>query len=88
MDNVVDLDSVRNSKKENCEHEHVCPHCEQQLSAIDNFINRVNGLSSDSDDFRNEVETLVDFVEYYTRRDTLAEIASGIIGEINEMDGE
>ncbi|TVY09956.1 hypothetical protein [Paenibacillus cremeus] len=85
--NVIDFDTILN-QKENCNHEHVCPHCEWQDKTIDNFISRIKGLSINGQTFREEVENLIGYVEYLTRRDTLAEIAGTLMQEVQYMDGD
>lgn len=73
---------------ESCDHDNVCPCCEQRENTIENFLNRVDGLVIGSPEFIDEVESLIGFVELSAKRDTLASIAHGLIHEIKEIDGE
>jgi hypothetical protein len=85
--NVIDFNEAYTRTKEECEHEHKCPHCDWENSTVENFLDRVSELTVDSEAFEEEVRILIGYVELLTRRNTLSEIVGGLIDEIEYLDG-
>ena len=78
MDNVININDRR---KDN-----ICPYCEWRNATIDAFIDSVKGLNINSPEFRNEIEDLIEYVEYVTEKETLRDIGYSLLDAADDDD--
>jgi 3-deoxy-D-arabino-heptulosonate 7-phosphate (DAHP) synthase class II len=85
-DKIVDFEQAL-KRAEQEEKECLCSSCKFKQSTIANFTRLIKGKKIGSDEFNEEVENLIGFVELNARRSMLISLIEALSEQLDYIDG-